>query len=323
MKLEKENTPSSREQLGILIRPNNLLKTLGALAPLASPLVEMKNQLEGAKVENRLALLETGFESFSDRIKGEQAALTAPQATRDWPSSASEYFHRSCDIAVAYDGSYDSESEKGHELILPISHGCLIGGSEVLTCKEALETAQAVATYKSGRMVILAGGAWYNFQSEEPDAASGLCICKLSPKDKQKWNEFSEILTSRGLPAPVESSPTAVRSSVMPWTGQEIAFLHSGEAEDANSGLGSYSPLQFDTAVISHFRRLKDDGLKSYVTSVLPGRVTRAGSAVFSKEGALLGIFSDTMSFKSDAGRRGIIRSLLGHPRFTPFKKSG
>jgi hypothetical protein len=222
---------------------------------------------------------------------------------------------------VAYDGGIDSRDNGGHDLILPISHGCLIGGGEFLTCKEALETAQAVATYKSGRMVILAGGAWYNFKVEEPDAASGLSIGKLAPKDEEKWSEFSEILTSRGLPAPVETSPTAVRSSVMPWIGHEIAFLHSGEAEDASTGLGSYSALQFDTAVISHFRRVRNGGIKTFVTSVLPGRVTRAGSAVFSKDGTLLGVFSDTMSLKSDAGRRGVIRSLLEHPRFMPPKK--
>jgi hypothetical protein len=318
MNPEKENTPTPREQLGILIRPNNLLKTVGTLIPLSSPLVEMQNQIEGAQLDHRLTQVETGLEAF----KSEKSAPKTPVPSQEWPSSASEYFHRSCDIAVAYDGGIDSRDNGGHELILPISHGCLIGGGEFLTCKEALETAQAVATYKSGRMVILAGGAWYNFTADEPDATSGLSIGKLSPKDEQKWSEFSEILTSRGLQAPVEASPTAVRSSVMPWIGHEIAFLHSGEAEDASSGLGSYSALQFDTAVISHFRRVRDGGIKTFVTSVLPGRVTRAGSAVFSKDGTLLGVFSDTMSLKSDAGRRGVIRSLLGHPRFMPLNKT-
>jgi len=35
-----------------------------------------------------------------------------------------------------------------------------------------------------------------------------------------------------------------------------------------------------------------------------------------------MGILSDTESYESDAGRRAVVRSLLGHPRFMkPFKK--
>jgi len=321
MTKKPEDSPTSRQQLGILLKPSNLVKTVGSIAPFSSPFVEMQNQLEGAKVDRRLTRVEGDLHSLSERHKLEQSASTAPLQVQDWPFSASEYFRRSCDIAVVYDGGIHSKRQSGHELILPVCHACLIGNNEALTCKEALQTAKAVATYKHGRMVIISGGAWHDFEAEEPDKLAGLSVCKLSPKDEKRWSEFSQILTGHGLPAPVENLPGVVRSSVMPWVGQEVAFLHSGEAEDATIDLGSYSPLQFDSTTVSHFRRLETDAVKTFVTGVLPGRVTRAGAGVFSRDGTLLGIFSDTESLKSDAGRRGVVRSLLGHPRFTVLGK--
>jgi len=73
---------------------------------------------------------------------------------------------------------------------------------------------------------------------------------------------------------------------------------------------------------MSHFRETSDDGLKICVTGVLGGRILKAGSPVFSRDGSLLGVLSDTESYVSDAGRRAVIRSLIGHPRFMgSFKK--
>jgi hypothetical protein len=69
--------------------------------------------------------------------------------------------------------------------------------------------------------------------------------------------------------------------------------------------------------VISHFRNPKTDSLKAAVTGVLPGRVVYSGSPVFSRDGTLIGLLSDTENYSSDAGRRVVIRSLLGHSRFT------
>jgi hypothetical protein len=74
MNPEKENTPTPREQLGILIRPNNLLKTVGTLIPLSSPLVEMQNQIEGAQLDQRLKQVETGLEAF----KSDKSASKTP-----------------------------------------------------------------------------------------------------------------------------------------------------------------------------------------------------------------------------------------------------
>ena len=100
--------------------------------------------------------------------------------------------------------------------------------------------------------------------------------------------------------------------------GQEIGFIHSGEAVDAMARERSSSPMQFDSSVISHFRQPTQKSMKTFVTRVLPRRILRPGSPAFGRDGTLLGILSGTDSYPSDAGRRAFGRSLLGHPRFMP-----
>ena len=118
------------------------------------------------------------------------------------------------------------------------------------------------------------------------------------------------------FPEPLE---TTVRASVYPWVGQDVGFVHTGEATDVwHDGI---SKFQFDKTAISHFRDLFHDGLKTFVTGVLPGRILKAGSAVFAGDSTLVGVIADTESYPSDAGRRAGRRSLLGHPRFTIWPK--
>jgi hypothetical protein len=62
--------------------------------------------------------------------------------------------------------------------------------------------------------------------------------------------------------------------------------------------------------------------LKVAVTGVLPGRVMDPGSPVFSRDGTLLGLLADTENYESDSGRRAVVRTLLGHPRFTKFTQT-
>ena len=110
-----------------------------------------------------------------------------------------------------------------------------------------------------------------------------------------------------------------VRATVMPQLGQEIGFMHVGEATDVSPVLGTALKMQFDTSVISHFRGLRSGGLKVFVSGVLPGRFLRSGSPVFARDATLLGVLADAEHYPSDAGRRAVVRSLLGHPRFTTF----
>jgi len=54
---EKDDKPTSREQLGILLHPKNLVKTVAAALPGAGAAAEILNQLEGAKSTSTLVIL--------------------------------------------------------------------------------------------------------------------------------------------------------------------------------------------------------------------------------------------------------------------------
>ena len=223
------------------------------------------------------------------------------------------------DFTVNYDGSFHSPSEKGRELSFWVSHGCFVAPNLVLTCSEALEVAQELAAARGGSVRIDAAMCWYDFEAEPVDETSGLVLCKITGRDEDRWKYFTEGLKRRDLPPIPESLQSEVAFNVTPWPGEEVGFLHTGEAKDTLRMYGSH--LQFDTAVISHLKRPNDQALKRLVTSVLPGRIERTGSPVFTRAGVLVGIIADTENYPSDAGRRAIVKSLLGLPRYTKFTR--
>lgn len=138
--------------------------------------------------------------------------------------------------------------------------------------------AREVAAYKRGCVKISCGAAWYECDFSDPDKNSGLCIGKIAKRDEEKWREFSKIWEDRRLGELPESLPSgSLAFSATPWIGQEIGFVHSGEAENVMWGPES-SKVQFDSSTISHFRRPTSDGLKSFVSGVLGGRILKAGS---------------------------------------------
>ncbi len=318
MSSEKEPKETHlRHQAGILLKPTNLLKTVAGQFPFVSMATEMIDQLEGHQTEMRIEALETEVQSLAKLKAFERSSPKTPALPHDWSIPVSEYLRRTVDVALVYDGGFHSQAERGRELIQPVAHACIIADHEILACKEALDLARYAAEHKHGSVIILIGMARYHFDCELPDPDSGLCVCCLTSRDEGKWRESEQSWREHGL-GELEHDliSTPVKYTVSPWMGQEIGFIHAGEAKDMMRDRDSFSKVQFDASVISHFRRPKEAALKTFVTGVLPGRVLQAGSPVFSRDGTLLGILSDTEHYRSDAGRRAIVRSLLGHPRF-------
>ena len=313
---------TSKDHLGVLFHPANLLKTVASQVPIASALVEVQNQLAGHEYGKRIDSLEAGM-LLAAKVQALEAFNPSPPAPlHDWSIPAAEFARRTVDVAVAYDKGFHTGANHGKELIQPLAHACIIGDREILICKEALELALAVAAHKHGRIVILAGMAWYGIEPGPHEEAVGLSVLRLTDRDEMRWAKLKQKWLEHGMEEPQEADfASPLRFSTGVWMGQEIGFVHSGEATDVMSGTESYTDRQFDTCVISHFREPTTDGLKLAVTGVLPGRVMCSGSPVFSRDGTLLGLLSDTESYKSDAGRRAVVRSLLGHPRFTKFLK--
>ncbi|TAE89682.1 MAG: hypothetical protein EAZ81_12365 [Verrucomicrobia bacterium] len=312
------NETTSREKLVVILDPPNLAKSLGSLIPCASVLSEMSNQLQSYEIEKRINSVEEGLR-LNAQIHAMEAA-NPPQSPSlgDWTRAAAEFTRRTVDVAVVYDGGFHAESRKGKEWVQPCAHACIIGDREIVICNEAFDFAQKVAEETRGRIVVLVGMAWYGIESSPVKSAVGLRVLSLSDRDETRWSKLKQKLRKHGLnelqevnfSAPMEYSTSA-------WVGQEMGFVHSGEATDVMSGFESFTMRQFDTATISHFRRPQSDDLKVAVTGVLPGRILLVGSPVFSREGKLIGLISDTESYPSDAGRRAVVRTLLGHPRFT------
>jgi len=320
------NTKKSlKDQARVLLEPKNLLKSVASQFPVASIFTGMIDQIEESEAGERFDKIEAEMAAW---IKSSHKHAINPQSStlvHDWPHSVAEYVRRLVEITIVYDGVYHSESQRGRELILSVGHGCLISDHEVIANKESLDLAEEIAEMRGGRVIIQAGMGWYLFRVEHRCNTSSVRVCKLISRDEEKWSRLS-IKWRENEMGELEDSliKTPVSYSITPWMGQDVGFLHSGEAEDVLRGQISMFKLQFDTSVISHFRGLKpsDDTFLSFVTGVLPGRILHAGSPVFSREGILLGIIADTENYASDYGRRAVVRSLLGHPRFPKSQAS-
>lgn len=309
-------------QLGILLKPKNLLRTIASVAPGAGALLEVQSQLDGAKIDERIATLEETDVSLQTKL-AELENFQPQVATQEsnWPVAAGDFLRRIVDIAVVYDGRVDVPPRPGRKLFLGVAHGCFVGSKAVLTSAEAIELAKDVAEHKGGTLTIIAGWGWYDFEVEAIDSLSGLVICKITRRDDERWLRTKTKILKAGLPENMFREPleTSVKSSVSPWVGQDVGFLHTGEAADVlREAITRY---QFDKTTISHFRNVHEGAIKTFVTGVLPGRICKTGSPVFGGDGTLLGVIANTENYPADAGRRAIVKSLLGHPRFTVFPK--
>ena len=311
----KKTDEKAREQIGIILNPKNLLKTVASQFPGASAGVEILNQLEGKRVDDRLNVLEGTDANLQITMRKLELAATATPPVSGWPTAVAEYWSRIVEFAVVYDGGFHSRQRRGQELVQPVAHGCFVDANEVLTCSGALELAQEVAREKFGSVIILSSLIRYKFVAEPSYELSGLITCRIMEKDDKAQLELDDIWKKRGVNRVFEPIQSPIKFSLSSWVGEEIGFIHSGEATDAPRS-DSFSPLQFDTAVLSHVKKSNGKGVKIFVTNVLSGRVERPGSPVFKRDGTLLGVIVDTQSYPSDAGRRAIVESLIGHPHF-------
>ena len=314
---------TSLQQLGILLRPKNLLRTVASAAPGASAFLEIQSQIDGARLDERIDLLEETDLSLKAKLN-ELEKLQPKTATHEsnWPVAIADYLRRIVNIAVVYDGAADSPPRPGRQRFLTVAHGCFVGPHAILTCVEALDLASGVANHKHGQLAIIAGLSWYEFEIEPIDKLSGLVICNITQRDEERYLRTKTKMKKAGLPDSMFPEPleTAITASVYPFVGQDVGFIHTGEATDVwRDGI---SKFQFDKTAISHFRDIREDAIKTFVTTVVPGRILKAGSAVFAGDGTRVGEMADTENYPSDAGRRAIVRSLLGHPRFTVWPKA-
>jgi hypothetical protein len=311
-------TSSNRDQLGTMVRPKNLLKTIASQIPLASAGVELLNQLEGLRTEKRVTVLEeadAGLLLALQKLESSVADRPTPNAN-EWPKAVQQFMVRNVEFAVVHTPPDEPESE----YVLPVANGCLMGDNYVLTCSEAMDLARDVANKKRGRVIILLGLAWYEFEAEPVDKATGLILCRITGRHEPRWTEAREFLEKNGL-SHLLRSPTKVQSkwTITRWLGQECGFILASDSTN-NMSLAEFTPVEVGTSVISHFRRPQDYGLKVFVTAPYTGRIRQAGSAVFSRDGTLLGIISGVERNKYDAGRRAVVKTLLGFPRFTTSK---
>jgi len=141
----KKIDETARKQLGIILNPKNLLKTVASQFPGASAGVEILNQLQGKRVDDRLNVLEGTDAQLLTKLQKLEQPATATPPVYGWPTAVGEYRRRIVEFAVVYDGGYHDGAHRGQELVQPVAHGCFVGANEVLTCSEALKLAQGVA----------------------------------------------------------------------------------------------------------------------------------------------------------------------------------
>jgi hypothetical protein len=304
--------PTSRDQLLHLAKPGNIARTVLSAAPGGSAIAEVMNQLEGQKVDRRMKSLEDELRATAEIMKS-QAISDKPIS--DWPKAANQFIRRRVEIAVLYNRSFS-------EYIVPVAYGCLLDDSAVLTCVEATELAARESMKKNGKVIMISGLRFYEFELGEVQPCSGLVVCKLKDFDKIRFKETEEIFKPAGINITEYARLTdSLKYTVTPWIGQEVAFISSSESTD-NLRMFEFSRCEFVASLVSYFKRPKDKTLKSFVTSVLGVAVHDVGSAVFSRDSTLLGIIAGTEKHPGDVGVRVVVKSLLGCDRFTNFLKN-
>jgi len=315
---DKKKQVPMPDQLGTMFHPKNLLKTIASQVPIASAGVEMLNQLEGQRMDRRVSDLEETDVQLIAKLKKLQASVvkSPPPHFVEWPAAVHEYLLRNVEFAVVH----NPEGTRGGEFVLPVANGCLVGDDYILTCEEALKLARDVAAYKRGKVVIIFNLCWYEFEPDPVDAATGLVLCKLTKRDENRYASARKIFEKEGVDLWVEPPTRKTPEwTITPWLGQEVGFILASDSQN-NMRQMELTHVEFGCSVISHFHLPKDNALKVFVTAAFAGRIRQLGSAVFTRDGTLLGVISGVEKYEYDAGRRAVVKTLLGFPKFTDPK---
>ena len=233
---ESENAPI-KKQLGVLIKPKNVLRTIGSQIPFVSAGVEMMSQLEGAEVDGQINAIQEDVAALKKLQEAERSVpAEKPPDNNEWPVAVGEFMERSVELAVVY----FRPERPNSEFVAPVPHGCVIGNGYVLTSSEAGNSAKEFAAERrGGRVIIMHGMAWYDFSVEEEQEknGSGLMLCKLTKRDEEKWAETLEVFKDIALPGYLDPPPKAhVKSTLQPWLGQEVGWLVASEARNIMRG---------------------------------------------------------------------------------------
>jgi hypothetical protein len=307
-------TRNSGTDARTLLRPKNLLKTAASLVPVASAFSEALGQLEAAEMEQRVEQLE----SWRQLRELEKANPKSPPPPLDWPATVAEFYARTADLCVFYDGGVESRTKRGKELFLHVAHACVIDPTHFLTTTAALHLARDVAADRKGRLVLVIGMRHFAVDLHDVEDRVSLSVGKIGPVDTACDEKLSRTCREAGVePLTFPLPAKQVQHTLTPWIGTEVGFLHAGETADAMRP-DRLTRMQFDTSTISHLREPSREVLKAAVTGVLGGRFVCLGSPVFTRSGVLVGCVGESTHYESDAGRRAVIYGLLGHPFFTP-----
>jgi hypothetical protein len=309
--------PTFIQQLKVVAKPKNILRTIGASFPGSAQAMEMINQIEGEEVKQGMARLrDKDLEIQAKLLKLEQVGSSTPPKPSTWAGAAAQFAHRLVTFVVSYDRERTLGQAERKEFVVPVGHGCFVDAGQVLTCVEVLESAQRFAKEKHGRLLIVGGYFRYTFEAGEAEEYSGLVICRIGKPEEESKKFAQQIEAIRGPQIPVwEPDQSVVKSSTSPWFGDAVGFIHMGEASDVWTSDSCYDH-QFELSWISYFRKPSDFAFKSFVTSVLSSSLVYAGSPVFTQEGILIGIISAAEKLESELGPRAVVKSLLGTGKF-------
>lgn len=310
--------PTFKHQLGVVFKPENFFKSAASSFPFLSSIATAIGQLEADALEQRVGSLENEQQQLI-KLRALERGIRPPEDLGGWSNPVADFAGRTASIAVAFNAA---DSDRETERFIPVGHACLIGFKLILLAKEVMALSLQVAKMKGGRVVAIAGCAWYEISPQPVEDAMGLQIHQIINRDEEVWSYAKEALKAFFS----ESLDMAETASAVPYRrnlfqGEAFGFLHAGEAADIIFSPVSFESLQFSSGTVSHFKKPTHSALKVAVSSVLPGRFTLAGSPAFNRKGELLGIVADSESFPSDAGRRAVIRSLLGLKYFSSEDK--
>jgi len=166
---------------------------------------------------------------------------------------------------------------------------------------------------------MIFGMVWYEFEPEPVDEATGWCSA-VSPAGTRRPGKKPMSYSTRWIGAlgPIRQ-PKRGQMDHYAALGQECGFILASDSENTMRQ-AEITPVEFGNQLYFPIQASEDHGLKVFVTTNYSGRIKQFGSAVFSRDGTLLGTVSGVEKDEYDVGHRAVVRTLLGFPKFTTPK---
>jgi hypothetical protein len=239
------------------------------------------------------------------RSSSHEAALkNGIEQRKGFSLAAAEFMWRTYEVGFVYE----------EKRFVGTGYCCFVGPKIAISIAEVTDWAAEIGVARQGRPVIWTARGFAPFTVKNESDGGRIVVLEVGEIDdtyvKKLLTQYSETATAQAMAATfAEPLQTPVRYRIVPFVGEQIAFLNAPENSLCHR---STKEFQVESATVSFVSKLETQAeFAQYVLTPVLSKIDHRGSPVFTESGTLVGLIRDTILLEAESAWRPVVTSLV------------